>query len=185
MRVLALLASPNQAGNTATLTKKLLEGLTAGGVQEIKEFWLNNLTIQPCQGCFLCRSSGRCIFEDDMQPIYAELEAADLVIFATPIYWWHMAAQMKLCIDRFTALLSDDDKLTALVGKQVVLVVAYNYRDCAKATIGMFEDFKDWINIKLNVLEYCSRQQHVSTCRSKLDKAFTLGQALATNGSAN
>jgi hypothetical protein len=75
--------------------------------------------------------------------------------------------------------------LTALVGKQVVLVVAYNYRDCATATIGMFEDFKEWIDIKLNILEHCAQQQHVLSCLPKLDEAFALGQALATKGSAN
>jgi putative NADPH-quinone reductase len=114
-----------------------------------------------------------------MQQIYPELVAADLVVFAMPIYWWHMNAQMKLCIDRMTALLAEGDTLPALTGKRVVLVVTYNFEDCAQATKGMFEDFENWINVKLDVLEYCSRKEHVSGCEPKLEEAFDLGQELA------
>jgi multimeric flavodoxin WrbA len=109
----------------------------------------------------------------------AELVAADLVVFATPIYWWHMNAQMKLCTDRMTALLAEGDTLPALTGKHVALVVTYSFRDCAEATKGMFRDFVDWINVKLDVIEYCSREEHVSRCESKLEEAFGLGQRLA------
>jgi multimeric flavodoxin WrbA len=60
---------------------------------------------------------------DDMQNLYPALEQAEVILFAVPIYWWHMNAQTKLCIDRLTALLSPDDKLPALEGKRIVLVV--------------------------------------------------------------
>jgi multimeric flavodoxin WrbA len=179
MNVLVLQASPRKNGNTAALVERFLAGLTEGGTQDVREFWLNDLDIQPCQGCFRCIGESLCIIDDDMQRIYPELVAADLVVFATPIYWWHMNAQMKLCIDRMTALLAEGDTLPALAGKHIVLVVTYNFEDCAKATKGMFEDFEDWISVKLDVLEYCSREAHVSECEPKLEEAFDLGQKLA------
>jgi hypothetical protein len=86
---------------------------------------------------------------------------------------------MKLCIDRMTALLAEGDTLPALTGKHVVLVVAYNFENCAQATKGMFKDFEDWIDVKLDVIEYCSREKHVSECESKLGEAFDLGRELA------
>jgi hypothetical protein len=43
----------------------------------------------------------------------------------------------------------------------------------------MFEDFEDWIDVKLDVIEYCSREAHVSECDSKLEEAFELGRELA------
>jgi hypothetical protein len=43
----------------------------------------------------------------------------------------------------------------------------------------MFKDFEDWIDVKLDVIEYCSREAHVSECESKLEEAFDLGQKLA------
>ena len=184
MKVLVLQASPKKNGNTATLVERFLAGLVAERAHDVRahdvhRFWLNDLTIRPCQGCFRCAGESPCVIDDDMQQIYPELVAADLVVFATPIYWWHMNAQMKLCIDRMTALLAEGDTLPALTGKHVVLVVAYNFEDCAKATKGMFKDFEDWIDVKLDVLEYCSRKEHVSKCEPKLEEAFDVGEDLA------
>ena len=116
---------------------------------------------------------------DDMQSIYPALEEATVVVFAIPIYWWHMAAQMKLCLDRFTALLSEDDKLWALAGKDVIAIVSYNYRECAQGVIGMFEDFKEWIGIKLQVVEYCAQAGPVVENLAKLGEAYELGKATA------
>ena len=143
------------------------------------EFWLDDINIRPCQGCFRCAEESSCIVDDDMQRIYPEIVAADLVVFATPIYWWHMNAQMKLCVDRMTALLAGGGTLPALAGKHVVLVVTYRFENCARATKDMFKDFEDWIDVKLDVIEYCSREAHVSECESKLEEAFDLGQRLA------
>jgi len=184
VQVLVLQSSPRKNGNTAVLVERFLAGLVEGGThdvcaRDVHEFWLNDLDIRPCQGCFLCVGESSCIIDDDMQQIYPEIVAADLVVFATPIYWWHMNAQMKLCIDRMTALLGEGDTLPALTGKHVVLVVTYNFEDCAQATKGMFKDFVDWIDVKLDVIEYCSREEHVSGCESKLKEAFDLGQKLA------
>ena len=51
-KVLVLYGSPRKNGNTSTLGKKFLQGLTDSGIEEVQEFWLNDLTIKPCQGCF-------------------------------------------------------------------------------------------------------------------------------------
>ena len=179
MKVLVLQASPRKNGNTAALVERFLAGLVAEHAHDVCEFRLNDLDIRPCQGCFRCAGESSCIIEDDMQQIYPELVAADLVVFATPKYWWHMNAQMKLCIDHMTALLAEGDTLPALTGKHVLLAVTYNFEDCAQATKGMFRDFEGWINVKLGVIEYCSREAHVSEYESKLEEAFNLGQKLA------
>lgn len=179
VQALVLQSSPRKNGNTAMLVERFLAGLTAEHAHDVHEFWLNDLEIRPCQGCFQCVGEPSCVLDDDMQRIYPEIAAADLVVFATPIYWWHMNAQMKLCIDRMTALLREGDTLPALAGKRVVLVVTYNFEDCAQATKKMFRDFEDWIHVRLNILEYCSREGHVSGCEFKLKEAFDLGRGLA------
>ena len=179
MQTLVIQGSPKKNGNTATLTKRFLEGLASSGSEvEINEFWLNDLDIQPCQGCFQCTGTSRCIYDDDMQEIYPAIELSELVVFAVPIYWWHMNAQTKLCIDRMTALLSPDDSLPALANKHIVLIVAYNFRSCAECTIKMFEDFKEWIGVKLDVLEHCAKDGHVSSASSTLESAYQLGRSI-------
>jgi multimeric flavodoxin WrbA len=179
MKILVIQGSPNMNGNTATLTAKLLEGLTASGRHDVCEFWLNEMNIRPCQACFQCYKTGRCAIEDDMHNLYPQFQPSNLVVFAVPIYWWHMNAQTKLCFDRLTALLSQGDKLPALSGKQVVLVTAYNYRHCAECTLSMFAEFREWIGVKLEVLEHCAREGHVSAHPEKLSEAYRLGLHLA------
>ncbi len=180
MNVLVLQGSPKKSGNTATLTKRILDGMAgAGGDVQISEYWLNDLTIKPCQACFRCAKTFRCFMEDDMQKIYPALEQAQVILFAVPIYWWHMNAQTKLCVDRLTALLSPDDKLPALEGKRIVLVVSYKFRSCAECTIKMFEEFKEWIGIKLDVVEYCAQDGHVSSSPASLRAAYELGKGIA------
>lgn len=179
MHILLLQGSPRKQGNTATLAHNVVAGLAVAGQTDVHEFWLNEMTIRPCQACFTCHKTGRCIIADDMQSLYPEFSWADLVVFAMPIYWWHMSAQMKLCFDRMTALLTKEDKLGPLVGKRLVLVISYNFRDCAEATLRMFEDFKTWIDVRLDVVEHCAKDGPVSVMEAKLAEAFVLGQRLA------
>jgi multimeric flavodoxin WrbA len=178
-RGVLLYGSPKKNGNTTTLGKHFAIGLHEGGIHDIQEFWLNELTITPCQGCFACHASMRCRIQDDMQAIYPAVEATDLLIFAIPIYWWHMAAQVKVCLDRFTALLSQDDKLPALTGKDVVVIVSYNYQACAGGVIRMFEEFKEWIGIRLQVIEYCAQSGPVRDNVPTLKHVYELGKATA------
>jgi multimeric flavodoxin WrbA len=180
MNVLVLQGSPNKSGNTATLANALLDGIRACGEHTIHEFWLNDMQIRPCQACYQCFKTGRCVTEDDMQRLYPEFEPADLVVFAVPITWWHMNAQTKLCIDRMTALLTKKDGLPALAGKQIVLVTAYNYHYCAECTIKMFQDFQEWIGVRLEILEHCAKEGHVQWHSAKLQAARQLGTKLAS-----
>ena len=180
MKTLVIQGSPNKNGNTATLTGNFLKGLVSNQHNiEISEFWLNDLDIKPCQGCFQCTGTSRCAIEDDMQQLYPAFESSQLIVFAVPIYWWHMNAQTKLCIDRMTALLSPDDTLPALANKHIVLIVCYNYRSCAECTIKMFEDFKEWIGIRLDILEHCAKEGHVSSVPSRLQAAHQLGSDIS------
>ncbi len=177
MKTLVLQGSPRKEGNTATLTRRFLSGLESpDGAVEITELWLNDLNIRPCKACFQCAGRSRCVIMDDMQRIYPAIESSQLIVFAVPIFWWHMNAQTKLCIDRLTALLSPEDKLPALANKHLVLVVSYNYRSCAECTIRMFEEFKEWIGVRLDILEHCAKDGHVSSAGQTLQKAYQLGK---------
>jgi multimeric flavodoxin WrbA len=181
MNTLVIQGSPHKNGNTATLAHKVMEGMSAAGEVNLNEFWLNDMTIRPCQACFTCFKTGQCRQQDDMQALYPHFHQADLVVFATPIYWWHMNAQMKLCFDRMTALLSREDTLPALAGKRIVLVTAYNHPHCAQCTIKMFEEFQEWIGAKLSVIEHCARDGHIEQYPEKLAAAYQLGVVLRSD----
>ncbi len=85
-------------GNTLTAIQAFTEGVAEGN--EIEIIAAEKLTIAPCKGCEVCQCSKGCVDRDDTNPTIDKIVAADVVVFATPVYWWGMSAQMKLIIDK-------------------------------------------------------------------------------------
>ena len=102
MNILIFNGSPRE-GNTVEALKALKEGLAAYPDAKVSEIKASDVHIIPCQGCDACSSNSQCVFEDDSAEINTAIEAADFVIFATPVYWWGVTAQLKLVIDKFYA----------------------------------------------------------------------------------
>ena len=102
MKVLLLNGSPRK-GNTMTALNALKEGLAQIPEAEVTEIIAEEKKIIPCKACNACMSMSRCIFADDSPEINAAIEEADAVVFATPVYWWGMTAQLKLIVDKFYA----------------------------------------------------------------------------------
>jgi len=77
--------------------------------------------IAPCDACASCRKTGVCRIEDDMQPIYAQLEAADGIIFGTPVYFCNVTAQAKAVMDRMYVYLPERIKMKGKVAGPIVV----------------------------------------------------------------
>ncbi|HZK18601.1 MAG TPA: flavodoxin family protein [Clostridia bacterium] len=122
MRVLAIQGSPRKKGNTALLLKHYLHGVEKSQPDvEIDRVFLQEKNITPCTGCYTCvNQKTSCIINDDMQELYGKIVDADLLVFATPIYWWSISAQLKTFIDRFCPLNVADFK-----GKKFALLMTY------------------------------------------------------------
>jgi multimeric flavodoxin WrbA len=102
MKVLAFNSSPNmQNGNTALILNPFLQGMKQAGA-EVDLYYTKNMKINPCQADYACimRTKGKCIQQDDMQQVYPKLKEADIIIFATPLYFDGMTATMKTLIER-------------------------------------------------------------------------------------
>jgi multimeric flavodoxin WrbA len=119
MRVLGIVCSPRQGGNTEILVREALEAVReAGGETEL--ILVADKNIAPCDGCGACDEDGICRIEDDMQTVYQQLELADGVIFGTPVYFLNVSAQAKAVMDRTYALL----RVRKLRGKVAAAIVA-------------------------------------------------------------
>ncbi|SHK33340.1 flavodoxin family protein [Paramaledivibacter caminithermalis] len=103
MKVLALLGSPRIKGNTDILLEELIKGVKECEA-EVHKYELARLRINPCVGCYKCGELGRCIYEDDMKTLYEEFDQADIIIFASPLYFNSVSSISKLMIDRCHAL---------------------------------------------------------------------------------
>ena len=102
MKVLLINGSPRK-GNTMMALNALKKGLAQMPDAEVEEIICAEKTFVPCKACNACGSMSRCIFADDSPETNAAVEAADAIVFATPVYWWGMSAQMKLLVDKFYA----------------------------------------------------------------------------------
>jgi len=103
MKVLGLFGSPRRGGNTEILLEKALKGAEREGA-EIERLYLSDLKITPCTECHGCDSTGDCVILDEMQKIYPKLLEADIIILASPIFFYGVTAWAKTLIDRSQAL---------------------------------------------------------------------------------
>lgn len=103
MKVLGLFGSPRRGGNTEILLEEALKGAEKGGA-EIERIYLSDLDITPCTECHGCDETGSCVILDDMQKIYPKLLEADIIILASPIFFYGVTAWAKALIDRSQAL---------------------------------------------------------------------------------
>lgn len=103
MFVLGLQGSPRLKGNTSLLVSAFLESAEGLGARTLRVD-VARKTISPCLGCGTCEREGFCPIDDDMQEMYALLWEADVVVMATPVFFYGPSAQLKALIDRSQAL---------------------------------------------------------------------------------
>lgn len=100
MKYLALMGSFRKNKNTEIALDAFLEGVEEKG-HEIKKLYIRDLDIKNCTGCDYCSDTGHCIFKDDMNLLYDEIDSCDRIVIAAPIYFNSINALTKTVIDRF------------------------------------------------------------------------------------
>lgn len=103
MKIVVLTGSPRRNGNSAYLADRFIKGAQEKG-HEIYRFDCAFKQVEPCRACNRCGMDGLCIFDDDFSELRPHLIEADMVVFATPMYYFGISAQMKRVIDRFYAI---------------------------------------------------------------------------------
>ncbi|MCS7252698.1 MAG: flavodoxin family protein [Armatimonadota bacterium] len=103
MKLVGIFGSPRREGNSDLLLEALLGEAEKSGASIVRVY-ASELKISPCTECSSCETTGKCIIEDDMQLVYEQLEDADAIVIATPIFFYHVPAQLKCLIDRAQAL---------------------------------------------------------------------------------
>lgn len=137
-KVLILSSSPRRGGNSDTLCDEFLRGAAAG--HRAEKIFLRDKTIRYCTGCGTCSLPGKsCPQRDDAGEIIRKMSEADVIVMATPVYFYTMSAQMKTLIDRCCGL------YTQMTDKEFYFIVtaAENDREKMLRTIDTFQGFLD------------------------------------------
>ena len=103
MKVLGIMGSPRIKGNTDLLLEGTLKGAKSQGA-DVEKIVVDKLKIAPCKEYLGCFRDGNCVIRDDMDAIYPKLLEADIVIIASPIFFYGVTSQVKALIDRCQAL---------------------------------------------------------------------------------
>lgn len=107
--VIVISTSLRKGSNSDILANEFMAGARAAG-HEVEKIMLGGKDIRFCKGCLACQKIGRCVIGDDVNDIMTKVLAAEVVAWATPIYYYEMAGQMKTLIDRMNAMFALDYK---------------------------------------------------------------------------
>lgn len=101
-KVVIISASPRKGGNSDTLCEEFRRGCEEAGNQVVK-ISLRDKQINFCKACYYCKKAGECIQQDDVPAILQQMTEADVIVLATPVYFYTMNGQLKTLIDRCLA----------------------------------------------------------------------------------
>ena len=113
MNILILTGSPRKNGNTDMLAKAFADGASSKG-HNVDTISVGDVNVSPCMGCNRCFANEKmeCVQHDDMQGIYERMKCADMLVIASPMYFYSISAQLKAIIDRCHNPIRDTFKIS-------------------------------------------------------------------------
>lgn len=136
-KVLILSGSPRKGGNSDLLCDEFMKGAREAGNQ-VEKIFLRSKKVAPCNACYFCKQSGgRCAIRDDMADILDKMQDADVIVMASPVYFYSIDAQMKAVIDRTVA------RWTNIPNKEFyyIMTAAEDSDDVMDCTLECFRGF--------------------------------------------
>ena len=179
-KIVILNGSPRKTGNTSELVKAFTEGAESAG-HEVVSFHLDSMDIHGCKGCFGGHSSKECpcVQKDDMAKIYPAVKDSDVVVLATPLYYWNMSGQLRTAIDRLFALEEGDGNLLRGHGRASALLMAAEGRGFEDVVLyydHLMEHLR-WENLG-HVLSAGNMNPGDINGKKELDEAYALGKSI-------
>jgi multimeric flavodoxin WrbA len=124
-KIIILNGSPRKNGNTSALIREFKRGAEESG-NIVTTFFLEAMNIKGCKGCF---GGGKnphspCVQKDDMEQIYPVYKEADIVVLASPLYYWNFSGQIRMAFDRLFAVAECDSNYRNPKKEAVLLMAA-------------------------------------------------------------
>ena len=144
-KILILNGSPRKNGNTAKLVNEFIDGAKVNG-NEIREVYIQGMEVKNCLGCDSCMKTHEgCVQKDEgMARIYEDLTWCDVIVFASPVYFGYLTAQLKTVIDRMWAWFNLPNNFT--VKKQIILISTARGTDYSATfdQYGIYSKYMGW-----------------------------------------
>ena len=174
-KVIVISTSLRPGSNSHALAEQFAKGAEAAGHQ-VELVTLRGKELRFCVGCLACQQTGACIFKDDVPAIMDRVLNADVVCWATPIYYYEMSGQMKTLIDRMNAMYPKDYKF------RDIYLLATATEDEEHVPQRAIEGLTGWIDCypksRLTGTLFCGGvpMPHSIDGNTKLQEAYELGK---------
>lgn len=180
MKVFVAFAGPRLKGNTAELMNSFIDGMKSAK-PDIKIFdgKVYEKKINYCRGCELCKTkTGVCVQKDDMFELYDDLFDSDVLILAGPTYWFNMAGQLKVFVDRMYGM-----RAGGLRNKTIVYITTYGdvdeYASGAHNAINSLKEVSEYLGVPFEAVYASTGSGPISENAAVRDMAFDRGAELA------
>lgn len=137
--VLIISSSPRKGGNSETLAASFAKGAQDAG-NHVETVYLREKQIGFCKGCLACLKLGHCVMKDNAVEIAAKMHDADVLVFATPVYYYSVSGQLKTMLDRANPLFGSDYAFTKAY---LLATAADNEAEAAEGTIKAVQGWVD------------------------------------------
>jgi len=182
--VLVISSSPRKNANSDILADQVIAGAKAAGAG-VEKVRLAALKIGYCVACEACQKSRDtfCVQKDDMRDLYPKLLKADVLVFASPVYWFAVSGQMKVFLDRTYALGGGGD-WTALKGKKAACLFTYADPNPLESGVTnafrMFQDAFGFLGVEITDCVHASCQDPGEVRKNKtvMEAARAVGEKL-------
>lgn len=179
-KIVILNGSPRKKGNTSALAAEFTRGAKEAG-HTVTEFFLDSMDIHGCKGCFGGHSSRECpcVQKDDMMQIYLVVKECDVIVLATPLYYWNMSGQIRAAVDRLFALEEGDGNLLRGHGRASALLMAaegHGFEDVLAYYDHLMEHLR-WKNLG-HVLAGGNGNVGDIEGKPELEQAYELGKSI-------
>lgn len=136
--VLIISASPRKGGNSDMLCDRFALGAKEAG-NNVEKIFLPSKNVGYCRGCGVCNTTHKCVQSDDMAEILDKMVNADVIVLATPVYFYSLDAQMKTLIDRIVP------RYTEIRNKDFyfIMTAADTDKDSMRRTLETFRGFTE------------------------------------------
>ncbi len=177
MKILLISGSPHKAGTTSVLIKAFSKGAESAG-HDVYHFNAGEKEVHPCIACEKCHSAvSACVFRDAFDEIRDMLIEADAVVFASPIYYYGLTAQLKAVIDRFYGI---NEQLRAAKKTALLMACGDNTMESAECAASPFYgmvDYLGWEIADVIAAKGCYTAEDVVNTEYP-DQAYELGRTM-------
>ncbi len=176
-KIVVVHCSPRTQGNSSMLADEFIRGAEEAG-HAVTRFDVGHANIHGCMACEYCFShDGRCVQDDDMQKYYPKLREADILVYATPMYFYNFPAQMRAFEDRTFCQIGKPFNI-----KQTALLLCFEDKDAttASAAIGTFRQCSSYCKREVigEVIVNNVYEKGAITGNPGLQEAYELGRSI-------